>query len=443
MFGLPAWLLIVPVLASLIFVHELGHFLTAKRFGVRVIEFGFGFPPRLFGVQYGETLYSINWIPMGGFVRMAGEEDPTEVRSFARLSVPKRAVVLIAGSFMNLLVPVVIFTILFMLPHGTLIGGSVTIRAVAPGSPAEQAGLRPGDSFVSVNALSLSTSRESNRRVSELVDLINANLGVPIEVTVRRGGSAGGVIPSPELSAVETVTVVPRVDPPSLKVVADVADDTGGRGRVLSDGGVLTFNDDESFSYERNADESGGDPVSDGQISLSRARGYNPGLEVGDTLTQGAIGVSLSIANARVEDTTDPLWEAFPKSFTSIWDVLVETKSGLVDWVSTGSNPGVAGPIGIAQVTGEVVTELGFSRIFLLTALISISLAILNILPIPALDGGRLMFVAIEWVRRGKRISPKREGLVHLVGFAILISLIVFISYQDIVRLLNGDSVIR
>ena len=442
MFGLPAWLLIVPVLAFLIFVHELGHFLTAKRFGVRVIEFGFGFPPRMLGVRYGETLYSINWIPIGGFVRMAGEEDPAEARGFTRLSVPKRAVVLVAGSFMNLVVPVVIFTILFMLPHGTLIGGSVIIRAVAPGSPAEQAGLRPGDSFLAVNDHSLSTRLESNERVGELVDRINANLGVPIEVTVRRGGSASGINPSPELSAVETVTVTPRVSPPSLKVVADVADPAGGRGRTLSTG-VLTLNDDGSFSYQRDANESTGEGVSDGQVSLSRARRYDPGLEVGDTLRQGAIGVSLGIANARVEDTTDPLWVAFPKSFTAIWDVLVETKVGLVDWVSTGSNPGVAGPIGIAQVTGEVVSELGFSRIFLLTALISISLAILNILPIPALDGGRLMFVAIEWVRRGRRISPKKEGLVHLVGFAILISLIVFISYNDIIRLLNGDSVIR
>ena len=443
MFGLPAWLLIFPVLGSLIFVHELGHFVTAKRFGVRVIEFGFGFPPRIFGVQYGETLYSINWIPIGGFVRMAGEEDPSEVRSFARLSVPKRVVVLVAGSFMNLVVPVVIFTILFMLPHGTLIGGSVVIHGVVPGSPAEQAGLRPGDSLLAVNDHSLSVKRESDERVGELVDRINASLGVPIEMTVRRGGSASGFNPSPEFSVVETVTLTPRVSPPSLKVVADVPDPTGGRGTTLSDGGVLTYNDDGSFSYERGANGSAGTGVGDGQISLSQARRYDPSFEVGDTLRQGAIGVSLGIANVRVESTTDPIWEAFPKSFTTIWDVLVETKVGLVNWVSTGSNPGVAGPIGIAQVTGEVVSELGFSRVFLLAALISISLGILNILPIPALDGGRLMFVLIEWVRRGKRISPKREGMVHLVGFAILISLVVFISYHDIVRLLNGDSVIR
>ena len=183
--------------------------------------------------------------------------------------------------------------------------------------------------------------------------------------------------------------------------------------------------------------------VSDGQVSLSRARGYDPSLEVGDTLRQGAIGVSLGIADPRVEVTTDPLWEALPKSFTTIWSVLVEMKSGIVGWVSTGSNPGMAGPIGIAQVTGEVVEEAGFSRIFLLIGLLSISLAILNILPIPLLDGGGLMFVIIEWVRRGRRISPKRERLVHLVGFAILISFIVFISYQDIARLLNGDNMIR
>ena len=100
--------------------------------------------------------------------------------------------------------------------------------------------------------------------------------------------------------------------------------------------------------------------------------------------------------------------------------------------------PGLAGPIGIARVTGEMVAQFGESRrIFELTALLSISLGIINILPIPALDGGRLMFVVIEWVRRGKRISPRKEGLVHLVGFALLLGLIVVISYFDIVRLLE------
>ena len=134
--SIPAWLLIVPVLGFLVFVHELGHFVTAKWFGIKVTEFGFGFPPRMFGVRRGETIYSINWIPLGGFVKMVGEEDPSEPRSFARQSVAVRSIVLVAGSFMNVMVPIVIFTILFILPHDTVVGGSVVVSAVAPSSPA-------------------------------------------------------------------------------------------------------------------------------------------------------------------------------------------------------------------------------------------------------------------------------------------------------------------
>ena len=142
MFGLPSWLLIVPVLAALVFVHELGHYLAAKRFGIKVLEFGFGFPPRLFGVKYGETIYSVNAIPLGGFVKLLGEEDPTDERSFARQSVWKRTVVLCAGSFMNFVTPIVIFTVLFMLPQDVPVG-TVQVTGVAPGSPAQAAGIRP------------------------------------------------------------------------------------------------------------------------------------------------------------------------------------------------------------------------------------------------------------------------------------------------------------
>ena len=148
MFGLPLWLLIFPVLGLLIFVHEAGHFLTAKYFGIKVTEFGFGFPPRIFVIQRGETTYTLNWIPLGGFVKMVGEEDPTEERSFARQAVWKRAIVLVAGSFMNILTPLAIFTILFLLPQDTAVG-NVVISGVAPGSPAQEAGIRAGATVMS------------------------------------------------------------------------------------------------------------------------------------------------------------------------------------------------------------------------------------------------------------------------------------------------------
>ena len=431
MFALPGWLLIFPVLGFLIFIHELGHFATAKWFGIKVTEFGFGFPPRIFGVSYGGTVYSVNWVPLGGFVRMVGEEDPTDPDSFARQSVAKRSIVLLAGSFMNLLLPVVIITVLLVLPHDALVGGDVVIIGIAPGSPAEAAGLRPGDTILSVNGLHMSTPRES-------VELIRANRGKTTEISVRRGSGVAGLGSSPELAAIDKVTVVPRLDPPRQTVVEEVTDPTAvavtGPRRV----GELTFNPDGSFSFDTQV----GEAVSDTQVSLEVARRSDPDIEVGDTLVQGAIGVTIGLVNPKFAKTTDPVWRAVPKSFITIWDVMVFTWDGIFQGVATRSNPGITGPIGIAQVTDEVVARFGISWIFQLTALLSISLGIINILPIPALDGGRLMFVVIEWARRGRRISPQREGLVHLVGFVILISLVLVLSYSDIMRILNGESFI-
>ena len=399
MFDIPSWLLIIPVLGLLIFVHELGHFVTAKWFGIRVTEFGFGFPPRILGVRYGDTVYTINLIPLGGFVKMVGEEDPTDPHSFARQRRWKRAIVLIAGSFMNLVVPVVIFTVLFMLPHDKLVSSEVFISGVAPGSPAQEAGLRGGDTILQVDGQRVTEPRH-------LIDIVHGRRGSPVELVVRRGSLVSGLGSSPELAVTDAVVLTPRLNPPELTVVETV-----------------------------------NDPVT--EVSLRDARRYNPSLEEGDTLTQGAIGVSIVLANPIVRPATEPIWRAVPMSFVTIWDILVVTKDGITQGLSSGRNPGVAGPIGIAQATGEVVDELGFSWVFQLTALLSVSLGIMNILPIPALDGGRLLFVVIEWARGGKRISPRHEGLTHMMGFAVLIGLSVVISYFDVLRVLNGGSILR
>ena len=397
MFGLPSWLLIVPVLAALVFVHELGHYLAAKRFGIKVLEFGFGFPPRLFGVKYGETVYSINAIPLGGFVRLLGEEDPTDERSFARQSVLKRTIVLCAGSFMNFLTPIVIFTVLFALPQDVPVG-NVHVTGVAPGSPAQQAGIRAGDQVISVNG-------ERVRNHYQLVERIMVNLGAEVELTLRRGSIVTGMSVSPDSSVVETVTVVPRMSPPELEVVETVTD-----------------------------------PQT--QISLRDARRYNVRLQPGDTMTQGAVGVMIGTSNVRLVKESQPILDAGQDAMGRMIDVLVLTKNSFHSWAAGGPDPGLTGPIGIAQVTGEVA-EIGVFPFFELVAIISISLGLINILPIPALDGGRLMFVLIEWVRRGRKISPQREGLVHVIGFAILIGLIVVVSFFDISRILSGDSIIR
>ena len=399
MFDLPAWLLIVPVLALLIFVHELGHFATAKMFGIKVTEFGFGFPPRIFGIPFRGTVYSLNLIPLGGFVKMVGEEDPSDPDSFARHSVLKRLIVLSAGSIMNFVLPVVIFTVLLMLPHEALVGGSVVITSVAPGSPAEQAGLRGGDTILAVDG-------EPVISPGELVSAVRDRSGRPIELSLRRASRVMGLSQSPELATYEAVSVTPRISPPRLKVVEEVTDPSS-------------------------------------EVGLSDARRYDPNLDVGDTMTQGAIGVMIGLANPKFGTKTEPIWSAVPNAVRMIWAVLSFTWGGITEGVATRSNPGIAGPVGIAHATGEMVEELGVSWVFRIAALLSVSLGVVNLLPIPALDGGRIVFVVLEFLRRGKRISPQREGLIHLVGFVVIIGLIIAITYSDIVTIVNGESFLR
>tara|TARA_B100001123_G_scaffold60082_1_gene64958 strand:+ start:408 stop:1610 length:1203 start_codon:yes stop_codon:yes gene_type:complete len=394
-FGLPSWLIIVPVLGALVFIHELGHFASAKWFGIKVEEFGFGFPPRVFGVKFKGTIYSLNWIPLGGFVRMLGEEDPSDPRSFARQSALKRAVVLMAGSIMNLILPVIIFTIVLMLPHETLIGGDVVVTGVAPNSPAKAAGLRSGDTILSVNGNPLNTT-------TDLVESVSIESGNSIEIGIMRSDTVSGLSLTPDLMTFETVHLVPRVSPPKLLVVEVVTDPSK-------------------------------------EVDLYEARTYNSSLNLGDTMTQGAIGVMIGMTNMKFATTSDPIWSALPNSVNTIWNVLVITFTSLRQGVETGTNPGILGPVGIAQVAGEGVNKLGLSWVFQFTAFLSISLAIVNILPLPPLDGGRLVFVILEMVRGGKRVSPKMEGMVHLVGFIAVVGLIVFVSFFEIQQVLEGE----
>ena len=394
---MPTWLLIIPLLTFLVFVHELGHYYAAKRFGIMVLEFGFGFPPRLFGIRRGETIYSINAIPLGGFVRMLGEEDPSHPRSFARQPALRRAIVLCAGSFMNFVIAFVIFAVFFILPL-EVPAGTVTITGVAPGSPAAEAGLRAGDQVLAVDG-------ERTRNHNQLIIMVQRNLGEETEFTVRRGAIVSGLGQSPDTAAVEMVTLTPRLQTPTLDVVETVTDPSS-------------------------------------QVSEREARRYDARLQAGDTMRQGAVGVMLGLSNARLVEERYPLWQAPQRSLGRMWEVLSLTWTALSQWAAGGPDPGLAGPIGIAQVTGEVA-RAGAMPFFQLTALISMSLGILNILPIPALDGGRLLFVIIELARRGKRISPRKEGIAHLIGFGVLLALILVISFFDVTRILSGESLLR
>lgn len=397
MFDLPGWLLVIPILGFLVFIHELGHFLCAKKFNIKVTEFGFGFPPRLYGFRYGETLYSINLIPIGGFVKMVGEEDPTDPRSFANQSVIARIIVLSAGSFMNVIVPIVIFTTLLILPHDT-ISGEVTIGGIAPQSPAQISGLKEGDVILKIDDIPVNNH-------TELIESIKKSRGEPTKFLVRRTRNITGMQTSPEFSSTEVIELTPRTEIPKLKVVTEVSD-------------------------------------SSREVSLSSAKAYQSSLKIGDTLTQGSVGILIGTLNPKITQQQLGIWDAVSTSIEKIFLVVTSTFSGVTNWISEGNDPGFAGPIGIAQVTDQVA-EIGIAPVFELMALISISLAIVNMLPIPALDGGRLLFVLIEAIRGGKRISPKTEGFIHMAGFAVLIALIILMSYIDITRIITGESLIN
>ena len=196
----------IPIIAILIFVHELGHYMTAKFYGIKVLEFGFGYPPRLFGFRRGETLYSLNLLPLGGFVKMVGEEDPTDSRSLAARSLFQRFIVISSGAIMNMLLAILIFIILFMVPQQKIVG-LVEIQEVMPNSPAEFAGLKTGDVIVKIDGHSI-------RNIGDLIQRINLKLGSESEWVVQKGSQLPLSSNSPAFGSYDVIDIIPRLNTP-------------------------------------------------------------------------------------------------------------------------------------------------------------------------------------------------------------------------------------
>jgi regulator of sigma E protease len=340
-------------LSVLVIIHELGHFIAAKATGVRVEEFGIGFPPRAYGRKWRGTIYSINWIPFGGFNHISGEIDPAVPKGLASRGYGVRLLVLSGGILMNLIFPFLLLSIAYMIPHD-IASGRVVIEEVSPNSPAEIAGIQPGDTIISVNDRAVENG-------SDLSRYIQLNLGKEITLVIEHADAT-----------TETVSLTPRWRPPE---------------------------------------------------------------------GEGAVGVLSRTEDAVIISESYPPWEAVPMGVRSCIEALVLYKNGIIGLI-IGTIPFTpAGPVGIVQLTGEVA-QSGISPVLELTAFISIALAITQLIPFPALDGGRILFVLLEWVRRGKRVSAKVEGIVHSIGFMILLGLLVLITYQDIIRWISGESLI-
>ena len=364
----------IAILVVLVLVHELGHFVAAKRAGITVEEFGVGFPPRIGSVMYRGTRYSLNWIPLGGFVKMLGEDGDVEVRrlreqgmtdaevetamagAFNRRPVWVRVVVLLAGVVMNFILAASLFAVALSMP--TLIGeGPLTVTEIQPDSPAEGR-LEIGDVIVAVDGREFARS-------AELTEYVAEHGGEEVTLEVERDGST-----------VE-LTITPRV-----------------------------------VSEE------------------DRASGVGP------------IGFAYDPARIIEEPSTvDGPIDAVVSGTATAWAIAVQIPGGLADAVGglLGLNPeapDARGPIGIAQETGRVLEAPLVSQLFFV-GLLSVNLAVLNVLPFPPLDGGRIAVVVMEAVRR-RRLPAEREALIYLTGFAVLIALVILISIQDIQRLITG-----
>jgi regulator of sigma E protease len=339
----------IGILVGLILAHEFGHFITAKAFRVEVKEFGVGFPPRILGRKWGETIYSLNAIPLGGFTKLAGEEDPSTPRSLAGKPTGIRLLVLSAGSLMNFLAPLALFTIAFVVPHNVVMG-KVVVEEVAPNSPAAIAGIQNEDTILSINDKPINNTGDLQR-------YIQLNLGRETEITISHSDTT-----------IESFRLVPRWQPPE---------------------------------------------------------------------GQGAIGVTVKTTDATTIRQSEPAWRAAPLGVATCVETFVLFKNGVLSMITGATSLEVRGPVGIAEMTGEVA-RAGLSPLLEFAAFLSINLGLINIFPLPALDGGRIAFVLLEKARGGKRIPPRTEGLIHLIGFALLIGVIAAITYNDITRIVSG-----
>ncbi len=368
-------LIFIIILLVLVLVHEAGHFFTAKRFGIRVDEFGFGFPPKLFGKKYGETEYTLNLLPIGGFVKIFGENgegaDDLEVlppfggrtsksRSFVNKPKYQQAIVLIAGVFANFLLAWFLFSFGLMSglpasvgsePKGsTLTDINLVIVSVLEKSPAEKAGLMSGDKITSLVS---GQDKISDLNPNALKSFILTHGNKEIKIGYVRGENN------------------------QLATVTPVAKTTNGKPSI---------------------------GISMDQIGIARL----------------------------------PLLAALWEGMKITWSVTQSTALGLYRLIleglqGRGSLASVTGPVGMIGIVGDAY-NFGFIYLLSFTALVSINLAIINLLPFPALDGGRLFFLLIEKIK-GSRINPKVANIANMVGFCVLIFLMVVVTYHDAVKL--------
>ena len=356
-------ILFVFILAIVVIGHEFGHFIVAKWNGVKVEEFGFGLPPKIWGFKpkNSETEYNINALPIGGYVKLLGEEGDNKdnPRSFASKKPWQRIAILSAGVIMNIIIAVIAFTIVGMLGSQIAINETdinsnkytnitTLITTVAEDSPAKKADLRLGDEIQTIAGIKVITPTDVSK-------IIKDNIGKKIDIVVKRGDQT------------LTKTLEPRENPPA---------------------------------------------------------------------GQGLVGISTRLTGMQELS----FFEALKVSFIRIYEIISSTLYILGQMIMSlftqaplPAEASVTGPIGLVQIVGDI-KDLGLGYIITFIGLISTSLAFFNILPIPALDGGRIVFVIIEWIK-GSPVNQELENRFHLISYSLLLVLILLVTVQDIIKL--------
>jgi len=413
-------------------LHELGHFIAARRAGVKVEEFGIGIPPRLFGIKRGETIYSLNAIPIGAFVKSAGENDPTVPRSLAGKGPWTRLGIYAAGPLVNIFLAFVLLSAFLALPVGTVVSNGLVVRAVAGNSSAEEADIKPGDIILEVGGQPIHTQGD----VQEVVNSIEE--GAEIDLLLLRNGQ--------EIQA----KVKPKFDPQSqqLKIgvylwwgmVSQVGEsspvyEAGVRpgDAIHSIDGQLIYNEESMSSALRSAGE--GEKI---DMVLLRD-GQTVSISLTNDSYETLPGVELRwVDGAHIEEERLPVWKAvyMGARYIIYMPVLIIQAIPLII-----ERPDLAlvGPIGAGQLTVEAVRSSGLSSILFMGGIISFGLGMFNLFPIPPLDGGGMLVAVIEGFRHGKRLSPQKVRLAHYIGTAFLIALMVSVMFGDIYRLISGQ----
>ena len=422
------------VLFVLVTSHEMGHFMAAKRIGVAVEEFGVGFPPRLLAIKRGETTYSLNLIPLGAFVKTAGESDPTVPNSLASKGPWARMGVYAAGPLMNILLAFLILSLFFMLPKNVIRGEGAMVHSVAQDSAAEQAGMQPGDIILKIDGLDINEWQDVQKG-------INADGGAKKTLLLQRDGQPLEVEVVPKfnddydrytIGILLCWGIVTDVESGSL---ADAADIRPG-DTILKIHGKLVYSDEsmrdalssakpgKEITFVLLRDDGSGDVVT---TSLKMSSQDGP-----DT-----IGLATQWVDSHRDRERTPFWQSLYRG----GDYLVHIPSLIkqsIPIIREDPSKLAVGVVGAGQLTVEAVKSSGFTNVLLLGGMISAGLALFNFIPIPPLDGGGMLIALIEGIRRGKRLSARTVRLAYVVGTALMITVFVAIMYNDIARVVRS-----